>query len=217
MPLESVKSENVPEGMDRHIAKIRRATWTIDHGTRRDYRQRSNTFIQLSVDCPWGSGTSIFQNCGECDWRDWLSSMDADYIGKKLFGLSTREPDHRKTLSGIRGHINELRAENVISVSEANSLRRRLREEHIFDPRKCLRDQISALVSFAQSNEHLRGYGNPVQTRDTAKFTGFKRHAWEPFKDLMLAEFERAQRCEAEIEQQSMQLPSGDEDPVMVP
>lgn len=217
MPLESVKSKKTPEGMERHVAKIRRVTWTIDHGMRQDHDRQPNTSIQLSLDSPWGSGTAVFPNCGDCDWRDWLSSMDADYMGDKLFGLSTREPDHRKTVSQIRGFINELRAENEISVTEANSLRRRLREEHVFDPRESLQAQVGALVIFVRSNEHLRGFGNPVQNRDTAKFTGFKRHAWAPFKEMMLAEFERAQQHEADLEEQPVELPSEDDDLVMVP
>jgi hypothetical protein len=217
MPLESVKNKNTPEDMQRHVARIRRVTWTIDHGTRPDANHESNTSIQLEVDSPWGKGSAFFPNCGDCDWRDWLSSMDADYIGQKLFGLATREPDHRKTMANIRGYINELRSEDAITVPEANRLRRRLREEHVFDPREGLDGQVGLLVGFVRSHDQLREFGNPVQNRDSARFTGFKRHAWVPFQEMMLAEFERAQAHEAVPDEQVDALPAEDDDLEMVP
>ncbi len=217
MPLECVKNNTMDSEIECHVARFRRVTWTIGHCERPDASGERNTAISLQVESPWGCGSASFANCGDCDWRDWLSSMDASYIGGKLFGRSTREPDYQKTISTIRGFINELRAENAITVSGANSLRRELSGMHAFDPRKSLDVQVEALVDFVRSNEKLRGFGSPLRTRDSARFTGFRRHAWAPFRDLLLAEFERAQQQEASLEDQDAELRSGDDDLVMAP
>lgn len=181
--------------------KVGRATWVVNHVEAFDLNGKRNTAIELSVSSPWGNGTALFPRCGDCDWRDWLASMDAQYMYMKLFGIGTRTPNFDKTRSTIRGWINELRAEDAISVPDANRLRQSLRED--FEPNPAIHrdDQIEGLVWMVRRHDLLANFGNPVTHQVSSRFRGFCRNAWEPFAEVMRAQYERfclAQQAEAE-------------------
>lgn len=177
----------------------------------------ATTSLHLQVSSPWGNGRVTFPSCGDCDWREWLSSMDFDYISEKIWGLKVLSPDHRKTAANIRGYINELRAEDAITVAEANELRRALREDYALDPERPMEDQIGALVSFVRFNQHLCSFGNPISFAKSAKMIGLERHAWQPLRDVVLSDLERRPEGLVQEVSQTLSDPDSDGDMEMMP
>lgn len=215
MPVEHLQQR--PSGENRYRVALRRATWIIDQGERPDPTGRRNTSLHLQVSSPWGNGRVTFPSCGDCDWREWLSSMDFDYISEKIWGLKVLSPDHRKTAANIRGYINELRAEDAITVAEANELRRALREDYALDSERPMEDQIGALVSFVRFNQHLCSFGNPISFAKSAKMIGLERHAWQPLRDVVLSDLERRPEGLVQEVSQTLSDPDSDGDMEMMP
>lgn len=184
--------------------RIRRSSFTVKHKSWVDHLGAENTAIELSVMTPWGKGTAHFPNCGETDWREWLADIGSDYIGSKLFGFNTRKTDYRKTLSVVRGSVNEMRAEGKISVAIANEIRMTLREHYQYKPDEPEDQQVSSLVHYAMTHAFLKDCGNPVQYSENPKFRAFCRHAWAPFTEYLQAELDRERALQPIMEVSSL-------------
>lgn len=165
----------------------------IEHETTESPNGDRNLSIVLRVDSPWVSGTAYFPACGDDDWRLWLADIGHDYLGEKLFGRATRVPSYQKTVSALRGRINEMRAEGEMTVERANELRREI-GNHKFsvglasDPAR-----IESLLRMVSREEELGmdGVGGYVGFKVNPAYRSFCRHVLEPLSDRLRADYER--------------------------
>ncbi|WP_411839574.1 hypothetical protein [Paracoccus sp. ME4] len=165
----------------------------IGHGAATDPDGRRNTSIILGVETPWVNGTLHFPSCGDEDWRLWLADIGHDYLGGKLFGQETRLQSYHKTVSNLRGRINELRAEGEMTVERANDLRRDLGMHRYLC---AATSDMARIVSLLDQVSHVPelagdGVGGYVGHRVNPAYRAFCRHVLEPLGDRLRADYER--------------------------
>jgi hypothetical protein len=156
--------------------------------------ERPQGWVSVFICKPAGAGSlsHTFGNIGDQDWRAFLSDLDADYVGDKFFGNARFEPDFRATCSRIRGMVNELRREDVISVASAEGIRRHVghcMESFRSDPlrRESERHHVGSLVE-GMRRHGFDDVGGLARNRLSRSFTRFIDRAWAPLAAALRAE-----------------------------
>lgn len=170
-----------------------RSKVTIRHDAAPDPDGRRNTSIILTVETPWVNGTVHFPSCGDEDWRLWLADIGHDYLGGKLFGHETRLQSYQKTVSNLRGRINELRAEGDMTVERANDLRRDIGMHRYLSGATSDMARIESLLHQVSQVAELAGdgVGSYVGHRVNPACRALCRHVLEPLGDRLRADYER--------------------------
>lgn len=168
---------------------------------------RRNLQIEIDVDSPWYKGRLRFPACGDCDMRDWIATIGADYIADNAFGLRYEQPNLSATLKDLRRSINESRADGDITVEDANRFRAIVRDyadrRLAGDPEDAL---LAALVDVARRAPLYGGMGfSDYQPRGrvSPNAKAFIQHGWLRLANRLEAEFDREMMAQPETDEVS--------------
>jgi hypothetical protein len=179
----------VPSRPEDHIERrmaIGRIDFVISAGLRD--REKKEGWLRIFVEDRRSktSRSHHFHNIGDTDWRDFLSGIDDDYIGDKLFGNGRFEHDFPQTCGRIRTVVDEMRRHDHLSLETAREIRvlvRRSAEAFRADPQR--RDHETAhvrdLVETLARRHGFDDVGGFVGRRTSARFNRFMEKAWRPF------------------------------------
>ena len=183
------------EGWQNRIEYIGQSRFEIRDRADPDRPDRRNTQIEIRIESPWVRTTLSFRSCGDCDMREWIATIGADYIADKAFGIHRTRPDLPATLKDLRGRIGQARSEQHITTDQADRFRAIVRRCE--DDRLSGQDDdslLAGLIGSARLAEDLGGMGfsdyRPA-TRQPANVKAFVRHAWGRLQDRFQAELDR--------------------------
>jgi hypothetical protein len=148
--------------------------------------ERARSALEFDLKHVSGAGGSLhFNNIGESDPVDFISSLDWGYVKGKIYGHGGREPDFLKTITAIHRQVTDPNDDGLdLSEVEIDEVLKTLRATMVFYDGEDL-PACEGLAS-ALRRQGIDDAHHFVEFRETEEARFFREQIWEPTKEALL-------------------------------